>query len=104
MSYSGDLEHRIVSPRAHVARIFPERSFLFPALKRDSAFHDDLRRGGHLQVDGEASYDLDRFPADASRRREFIHSQRKWTDGGQAYHGIGAENDCRFGATTLRLI
>ena len=104
VSNAGDLKHRIVSPRAHIARILPKGPFRFPSLTRDSAFDDDFRRSRHLEVNGQAFDHLDRFAADAARRRELIHSHRKRADRSKTDRRIGAENDGGFGGATLGLI
>src|SRR6516162_10984908 len=104
VSNAGDLKHRIVSPRAHIARILPKRPFRLPSLTRDSAFDDDFRRSRHLEVNSQAFDHLDRFAADATRRGELIHSHRKRADRSKTDRRIGAENDGGFGGATLGLI
>src|SRR5215469_10032382 len=73
VSDASDLQDGIVSAGAHVTRVFAEGSFRFTDIRKYAALDNDFRRGGHLEVNGQALDDLDRFPTDASRGCEFIN-------------------------------
>ena len=95
------LHEGVVFLQVHVAVGFPERCFRLQHLRVDQALDDDLRLGGHQEIDGLGAHHVDRAAGKRARDgdlvepfRHFLHRRvgddRRAADGDGAGEGLAA--------------
>ena len=87
------MEHGIILDRGVIAGVIAERPFRAHFARLHITFQDKVHIGRHIEIDGLALYQFDRFPSQKSGEQNFVEAVGQRRGRGKGIGGVAAEGD-----------